>query len=80
MTGNHTLRIVANVNNSDRHWTAWVDTTLTTSVRSLAEAVVRADRLGYDLEVQPEAYEEMVAAAVAEPGAAPGADWHDFIG
>jgi len=78
VTGKQVLRVTANVNKNDRHWTAWVGPSLTKSVRSLAEALARADMHGYDLDVQPEAYEEMVSAGVAKPGATGESDWHDF--
>ena len=31
MTDKHVLRVTANVNTSDRHWTTWLDAALTTS-------------------------------------------------
>jgi hypothetical protein len=82
MTAKHEMRIVANNNSddtdNDKYWTTWVGPELTETVSSLREAVERADKHGDDLIVQPEAYDQMVAAGVAKPGANPGADWHDF--
>lgn len=65
MTTKHVMRIVAN-NNSNTYWTAWLDTDRIKAVTSYAEAVDRARRHGYDLQIQPEAYQEMVAAGVGE--------------
>jgi hypothetical protein len=50
---------------------------MTSSVRSLKEAVERADRLGYQLQVTPEAYAEMVEAGVAP--ATPPNDYRELL-
>jgi hypothetical protein len=83
MSEKRVMRIVANNNSSDdddeKYWTTWVGPELTDTVSSLREAVERADKHGDALIVQPEAYNQMVAAGVAKSGANPGANWHDFI-
>jgi hypothetical protein len=78
MTDKRVLPIVSN-QDDERLWTAWVGTELARSVTSLAQAVERSDTDEQDLLVQSEAYDQMVAAGVAKPGATPGADWHDFV-
>ena len=67
MAEHHVLRVVANNNRKTRHWTTWVDSERTKSVTSLAEAIERCTQHGYTLYVQPEAFDEMVTAGVAQP-------------
>jgi hypothetical protein len=77
MTSQNVLRIVANQDDA-KQWTTWVGPKPATTVSSLAEAVERAESNEQGLLVQPEAYDQMVVAGVAKPGAMPGSDWHDF--
>ena len=77
MTDKAVLRIVAKQGDG-KLWTTWVGPHRTASVTSLAQAVERADRDGQDLLIQPEAYDQMVSAGVAQPGATHEADWHAF--
>ena len=54
--------------NTDERRTSWitsVDGQMTSSVRSLRDAVDRADRLGFVLHVSDEAYDQMVQRGVA---------------